>query len=91
MNTARRLWALGEPLHALNYFADEARTAFDAVGLHGFWAGYFASRAAPLGAVGPMVVTATFASFAPAFVALRVPEVWTTTSPDDALAARLAK
>jgi hypothetical protein len=87
---ARRLWALGEPFHALTYFADEARTAFDAVGLRGFWAGYFAGRAAPLGAVGPEVVTATFASFAPQFVARRVPGVWATTSPAGALAARLA-
>jgi hypothetical protein len=88
--TARRLWALGEPFHALTYFADEARTAFGAVGLRTFWTGYFAGRAAPLGPVGPEVVTATFASFAPAFVARRVPEVWTTTSPAGALAARLA-
>jgi hypothetical protein len=35
-------------------------------------------------------VTATFASFAPAFVARRVPEVWSTTSPEAALDARLA-
>jgi hypothetical protein len=88
--TARRLWALGEPLHALTYFADESRTAYDEVGLRGFWAGYFAGRAAPLGAVGPALVTATFGSFAPDFVARRVPGVWTTTSPADALAARLA-
>jgi hypothetical protein len=88
--TARRLWALGEPFHALTYFADEARTAYLAVGLRGFWAGYFAGRAAPLGPVGPEVVTATFGSFAPTFVARRVPEVWTTASPADALAARLA-
>jgi hypothetical protein len=87
---ARRLWALGEPLHALTYFADEARTAFAAAGLRTFWSGYFAGRAAPLGAVGPEVVTATFASFAPAFVARRVPEVWTATTPAGALAARLA-
>ncbi|WP_246080759.1 SCO6745 family protein [Modestobacter altitudinis] len=87
---ARRLWALGEPFHALTYFADEARTAFAAAGLRTFWAGYFAGRAAPLGAVGPEVVAATFASFAPAFVARRVPEVWSTTSPAGALAARLA-
>ena len=86
---ARRLWVLGEPLHALTYFADEARTAFADVGLHGFWAGYFAGRAAPLGQVGPAVVTATFGSFAAPFVARRVPQVWTTTSPADALAARL--
>ncbi|WP_369137249.1 SCO6745 family protein [Modestobacter versicolor] len=86
----RRLWALAEPFHALTYFADEARVAFGAAGLHGFWAGYFAGRAAPLGAVGLAVVTATFASFAPAFVARRVPGIWTTTSPEQALAARLA-
>ena len=90
MNPARRLWALGEPFHALTYFADEARAAFGAAGLTGFWAGYFAGRAAPLGAVGPAVVTATFASFAPGFVARWVPEVWTVTSPADALDARLA-
>jgi hypothetical protein len=86
----RRLWVLGEPFHALTYFADEARTAFDAAGLTGFWAGYFAGRAAPLGPVGPQVVTATFGSFAPGFVARRVPAVWSTATPADALAARLA-
>jgi hypothetical protein len=90
LTRARRLWALGEPFHALTYFADEARTAFGAAGLRGFWAGYFAGRAAPLGAVGPQVVTATFGSFAPAFVARRVPDVWTTTTPAAALGARLA-
>jgi hypothetical protein len=90
LSTARRLWALGEPFHALTYFADESRTAFRAVGLRTFWTGYFAGRAAPLGAVGPQVVTATFASFNAAFVARRVPEVWTTVSPEGALAARLA-
>ncbi|MCZ2836963.1 SCO6745 family protein [Modestobacter sp. VKM Ac-2985] len=89
-NRARQLWALGEPFHALTYFADESRTAYAEVGLRGFWAGYFAGRAAPLGPVGPALVTATFGSFAPEFVARRVPDVWTTTSPADALAARLA-
>ncbi len=88
--TARRLWALGEPFHALTYFAAEAREAFAAAGLRGFWAGYFAGRAAPLGAVGAEVVTATFGSFAPGFVARRVPEVWTAATPAGALSARLA-
>ena len=88
--TARRLWALGEPLHAVTYFADEARSAAESAGLSGFWAGYFAMRAAPLGPVGAGVVTATFASFAPAFVAVRVPAVWNEVSPAGALAARLA-
>jgi hypothetical protein len=88
--TARRLWALGEPFHALTYFADECRTAGEAAGLRGFWQTYFAMRAAPLGAVGPEVVTATFYNFAPAFVARRVPAVWEAVTPAGALAARLA-
>jgi hypothetical protein len=88
--TARRLWALGEPYHALNYFADEARAAGEAVGLSGFWNGYFAFRAAPMGPVGPDVVTATFYNFAPEFVARRVPAVWSTVTAEAALTARLS-
>jgi hypothetical protein len=87
--TARRLWALGEPFHALTYFADESRAAGEAAGLTGFWNGYFAFRAAPLGPVGPDVVTASFYNFAPAFVARRVPAVWDAVTPAGALAARL--
>ena len=56
--TARRLWAVGEPVHALTYFAPESRAAWEAAGLRGFWRGYFATRAAPLGAVGAPVVRA---------------------------------
>ncbi|MGY1740133.1 MULTISPECIES: SCO6745 family protein [unclassified Blastococcus] len=88
--TARRLWALGEPFHALTYFAPECRAATEDGGLRGFWAGYFAMRAAPLGPVGPEVVTATFAGFAPGFVRRWVPDVWSALPPADALAARLA-
>ena len=88
--TARRLWALGEPFHALTYFADECRAAGTAAGLTGFWQTYFAFRAAPLGAVGPEVVTATFYNFAPSFVEKRVPAVWAAAAPAVALDARLA-
>ena len=88
--TARRLWALAEPYHALTYFADESRAASEAAGLHGFWRGYFAMRAAPLGPVGPAVVTATFYNFAPEFVARAVPEVWDVVPPVTALEVRLA-
>ena len=88
--TARRLWALGEPFHALTYFADECRAAGEAAGLTGFWQTYFAFRAAPLGAVGAEVVTAAFYNFAPAFVARRVPAVWSAVTPESALEARLA-
>ena len=88
--TARLLWSLAEPFHALTYFADEAAAAFEAAGLRGFWSGYFAGRAAPLGAVGPEVVSATFVNFAPDFVARRVPAVWEAATPAAALEARLS-
>ena len=88
--TARRLWALAEPYHALTYFAAESRDASEAAGLRGFWRGYFAMRAAPLGPVGPAVVTAVFYSFAPDFVARALPEVWDVVPPAGALEARLA-
>ncbi|MGY1752361.1 SCO6745 family protein [Blastococcus sp. SYSU D01042] len=88
--TARLLWSLAEPFHALTYFAAEAQAAFDAVGLTGFWSGYFAGRAAPLGAVGAEVVGAAFVGFEPGFVARRVPAVWSAASPAAALDARLA-
>ncbi|HET6393033.1 MAG TPA: hypothetical protein VFG13_09470 [Blastococcus sp.] len=88
--TARRLWALAEPFHALTYFAQECRDAAEKVGLRGFWNGYFALRAAPLGPVGPEVVTAVFHNFAPGFVGRRVPQVWVDASPAAALDARLA-
>src|SRR5688500_880988 len=85
----RHLWQLFEPLHAVTYFAPQAKAAFESAGLRGFWRGYFAGRAAPLGAVSAAPVTALFFSFAPAMVARAVPDVWQRASPEQALAARL--
>ncbi len=86
---ARSLWQLLEPYHALTYFAPEAHESFEDAGLRGFWRGYFAGRAAPLGAVGPAVVTAAFYGFHPAFVRRVLPAIWSLVTPGDALAARL--
>jgi hypothetical protein len=82
------MWTLFEPVHAVTYFAPEALEAFKAAGLRGFWRGYFAGRAAPLGFVGPEVVTASFYNFAPAFVARALPSVWELISPEGALTVR---
>jgi len=88
--SARSMWMLFEPIHAVTYFAPEARSAFEQAGLHGFWRGYFAGRAAPLGPAGPAVVTASFFNFAPAFVARAVPGIWELITPEEALRTRLA-
>ncbi|MGW0700582.1 SCO6745 family protein [Streptomyces sp. NPDC002867] len=87
-NSARTLWSLIEPVHAVTYFAPESHAAFEEAGLRGFWRGYFAGRAAPLGPVGPGPVVAAFFSFAPAMVARALPSVWDLVSPADALAVR---
>ncbi len=78
------------PYHAVTYFSPESKQAFEDVGLRGFWRGYFAGRAAPMGPVTAPVVTATFYGFAPHFVERAVPAVWSLASPSDALGARLA-
>jgi hypothetical protein len=88
--TARSMWTLFEPIHAVTYFAPEARAAFQEAGLRGFWRGYFAGRAAPLGPAGAPVVTASFFNFAPAFVARAIPAVWDLITPEEALRTRLA-
>jgi hypothetical protein len=89
ISRARRLWWLLGPYHALTYFAPEARETFESVGLPGFWRGYFAGRAAPLGPVGPGPVVACFYGFHPDFVARALPSVWAMATPDQALEARL--
>jgi hypothetical protein len=86
----RAVWTWLEPLHAITYFAPEALAAFESAGLRGFWRGYFAGRAAPLGAVGVGVVTATFFGFHPSFVARAVPSIWERATPAEALDARRA-
>jgi hypothetical protein len=88
--TARSMWRLFEPLHALTYFADECLEQFRAAGLKGFWMGYFAGRAAPMGAVTPGVVDATFFSFNPDRVNRALPDAWSFATPHRVLAARLA-
>lgn len=90
MTPERELWSLVEPVHAIVYFAPPVSGCLAAIGLHGFWNGYFAGRAAPMGAVGGGAVTATFFGFAPAMVAKAVPKVWSRVSPEDALTCRLS-
>jgi len=86
---ARRMWQLLEPVHAVVYFAPEAREAYTAAGFKGGWMGYFASRAAAMGAVPPEMVIATFYNFHPSMVRRAIPDAWTFSTPDKALRARL--
>src|SRR3954466_15196382 len=85
---ARQMWSLYEPIHVVTYFTPEARAAYEAAGLRGFWRGYFAGRAAPRGPIDAAPVVASFFSFAPQMVERALPDIWTRISPEDALRVR---
>jgi hypothetical protein len=85
---ARRFFDRFEPVHAVIYFAPEARDALDALGFRGFWMSYFAARSAPLGQVPTTLVTATFYNFTAQRVARALPAAWEYATPADALRAR---
>lgn len=86
----RRASRLVEAVHAVVYFAPEVQQAYRDAGLTGFWRGYFAGRAAALGAASPELVTALFGGFAPAMVRRALPEAWSRLAPQAVLAAREA-
>ena len=83
------MFDLVEPIGVIPYSADEPNEAMFALGFTTYWDTYFAGRAAPLGSSVPAeVVHALFYSFAPGEVARHIPEVWSTTTPEAAIAAR---
>jgi hypothetical protein len=77
-------------LHSLIYFVPEAEQELTGVGLRPGRMCYFASRAAPMGAVSGGVVTATFYNFSPSLVARCIPAAWELASPEVVVAARFA-
>lgn len=85
---ARRLFDRLEPVHAVTYFAPEARAALDELGYRGFWMGYFAARSAPLGPVAPELVASLFYNFAPWRIAKALPAAWGIASPAAVLQVR---
>ena len=87
-DVTRAAWHALEPLNAVAYFAPECAEAPERLGLRGFWMGYFACRAAPMGAVAPGVVDATFFNFHPAHVRRAIPDAWTRATPAAVVAVR---
>ncbi len=86
---ARRMFDLVEPIGVIPYSADEPNDAMFALGFTNYWDTYFAGRAAPLGSSVPAgVVHALFYNFGPGEVARHIPKVWSTTTPEAAIAAR---
>lgn len=87
---ARELWHRLEVINAVSYFSPESREAAAGLGLKGFWMGYFAFRAAPMGPINPGVVEATFYNFHPDRVRRAIPDAWRFVDHRDVLTARSA-
>nr|WP_246102735.1 hypothetical protein [Streptomyces piniterrae] len=62
-----------------------------ALGLKGFWMGYFAARLAPMGAVESSLATAVLAVFAPGMVARALPAAWSTVAPEEIVDERAGR
>ena len=84
------MWHVLEPINAVTYFAPECRVAMTDCGLRGFWMGYFAARAAPLGTATASTVEATFFNFHPERVHRAIPAAWALATPADVVEARQA-
>jgi hypothetical protein len=84
---ARKTWRTAEPIHGMIYFVPEAAEAYARLGVTGR-AGYFASRAAPMGAVSADVVVSTFFNFNPELVHAAIPRAWEVATPAALVAAR---
>ncbi len=84
---SRRTWMTLEPIHAVVYFSPLAAEVYETVGLVGRQ-GYFASRAAPLGAASAALVRATFFNFSPDAVNEAIPSAWKNATTTQILGAR---
>ncbi len=85
---AGRVFRATNSLHSCVYFSPEGDEEYVAAGLRPGRMGYFASRSAPMGAVGAGVVSATFYNFNPELVGRHIPRAWSLATPEHVLAAR---
>jgi len=86
----RKTWRTLEPYHGAIYFVPESNEEYRRVGVQDPMAGYFASRAAAMGAVSADVVIATFFNFDHGLVRQSMRGVWDVVTPATMQTARFA-
>lgn len=82
---ARRVWGRLEAVHVLAYFSPRVHEAHAGLGLGDRMIGYVAGRSAPMGPVGPALVTAAFHGFSPRMIAHALPTAWEVATPAEVL------
>ncbi|MGW2629182.1 SCO6745 family protein [Streptomyces chattanoogensis] len=88
-NAGRQCQHVINPYHSAHYFAPEFGVELAKAGVENRRAAYFAARGAAMGAVGAGTITATFYNFHHDLIAQHVPHVWSVTTPEAVLEARL--
>ncbi len=86
---ARKLARTANPYPSIIFLVPEAATAYASAGLTAGPMGYFAGRAAPMGAVSAEVVIATFYNFQPGLIRSCIPAAWSLATPAAILGPRL--
>ncbi len=86
---ARKLARTANPYPSIIFLVPEAAAAAVAAGLADGPMGYFAGRAAPMGAVPADVVIATFYNFQPDLIRSCIPAAWSLATPAAILERRL--
>lgn len=79
---AGRLSRTFDAIHSASYFVPEVGERYGEAGFRGRTS-YFAVRSAPMGAVGPATVAATFYNFNPELIAGAIPMAWQLLPPDE--------
>lgn len=85
----RSFWRSVDTINHVVYFDPAGKERYEAIGLKGYWMGYFALRSVVLGRPGPEVVGATFHGFSPALVHRAIPAAWDLADRDQIIATRL--
>lgn len=88
LEQVRAVHTVTELVHAIAYLCPEVQGEYEELGLEPRGQGYVAGRAAPMGAVGPELTTATFYNYSPSLHRYSLPAAWDIASPDELLAAR---
>lgn len=79
-----------EPVCCTGWLSEEGQANLAAQGVTERFAGYCATRAAPMGTVAPDVVAAAFYNFNPDVVIRSTAQAWAVTTPEQVIAGELA-
>lgn len=88
LEQVRAVHTVTELVHAIAYLCAEVQDEFEGLGLEPRGQGYVAGRAAPFGAAGPELATATFYNYSPSLHHHALPAAWDIATPGEVLAAR---